>query len=72
MFSATMTTDVDALITDFLSDPERISVALSGTPLENIMQFRYDVPNYYTKVNLIRFLDGRPRGILSGPHFCVQ
>ena len=56
MFSATMTTDVDALITDFFIDPERISVAISGTPLENIMQFRYDVPNYYTKVNLIRFL----------------
>jgi ATP-dependent RNA helicase RhlE len=56
MFSATMTIDVDALITDFFIDPERISVAISGTPLENIMQFRYDVPNYYTKVNLIRFL----------------
>ncbi len=56
MFSATMTSDVDALITDFFTNPERISVALSGTPLDNIMQFRYDVPNYYTKVNLIRFL----------------
>jgi len=56
MFSATMTSDVDALITDFFISPERISVALSGTPLENIVQYRYDVPNYYTKVNLIRFL----------------
>ena len=56
MFSATMTADVDALITDFFTNPERISVALSGTPLENIIQYRYDVPNYYTKVNLIRFL----------------
>jgi ATP-dependent RNA helicase RhlE len=56
MFSATMTADVDALITDFFTNPKRISVALSGTPLDNIMQFRYDVPNYYTKVNLIRFL----------------
>tara|TARA_B110000967_G_C18852407_1_gene545350 strand:+ start:64 stop:1416 length:1353 start_codon:yes stop_codon:yes gene_type:complete len=56
MFSATMTADVDALITDFFTSPERISVALSGTPLENIMQLRYEVPNYFTKVNLIRFL----------------
>jgi len=56
MFSATMTADVDALITDFFTNPKRISVALSGTPLDNIMQFRYYVPNYYTKVNLIRFL----------------
>jgi ATP-dependent RNA helicase RhlE len=56
MFSATMTTDVDALITDFFKKPERISVALTGTPLENILQFRYEVPNYYTKVNLIQSL----------------
>ena len=56
MFSATMTSEVDALITDFFVNPERISVALSGTPLENILQFRYEVPNYYTKVNLIHFL----------------
>ena len=56
MFSATMTYDVDVLITDFFINPERISVALSGTPLENIRQFMYEVPNYYTKVNLIRFL----------------
>lgn len=56
MFSATMTTDVDALITDFFTKPERISVALTGTPLKNILQFRYEVPNYYTKVNLIQSL----------------
>jgi ATP-dependent RNA helicase RhlE len=56
MFSATMTSDVDALITDFFINPERISVALSGTPLKNIMQFRYEVPNYYTKLNLVRLL----------------
>ena len=56
MFSATMTADVDALISDFFINPQRISVAISGTPLENIMQVRYDVPNYHTKVNLIRFL----------------
>ena len=56
MFSATMTSDVDALITDFFVNPERISVALSGTPLKNITQFRYEVPNYHTKLNLVRSL----------------
>ena len=56
MFSATMTSDVDALITDFFVNPERISVALSGAPLKNIIQFRYEVPNYYTKLNLVRSL----------------
>lgn len=53
MFSATMTEDVDDLITDFFIAPERISIAVSGTPLENIAQTKYSVPNYYTKRNLL-------------------
>lgn len=53
MFSATMTDDVDALITDFFRSPEKISIAVSGTPLDNIGQQCYDVPNFYTKVNLL-------------------
>ncbi len=53
MFSATMTDDVDALITDFFKAPEKISIAVSGTPLDNISQRSYDVPNFYTKVNLL-------------------
>ena len=56
MFSATMTTDVDELITDFFINPTKISIAVSGTPLENITQQRYDVPNFYTKVNLLEEL----------------
>lgn len=53
MFSATMTTDVDELITDFFVNPAKVSIAVSGTPLENIEQTRYEVPNFYTKVNLL-------------------
>ncbi|WP_067146532.1 DEAD/DEAH box helicase [Pseudotamlana agarivorans] len=53
MFSATMTQDVDLLINDFFKNPERVSIAVSGTPLENINQVRYKVPNFYTKVNLL-------------------
>jgi ATP-dependent RNA helicase RhlE len=53
MFSATMTDDVDALITDFFKSPEKISIAVSGTPLDNIAQQCYDVPNFFTKVNLL-------------------
>jgi len=53
MFSATMTDDVDELITDFFRSPEKISIAVSGTPLDNIEQKCYDVPNFYTKVNLL-------------------
>ena len=56
MFSATMTDDVDALITDFFRSPEKIAIAVSGTPLDNIAQQCYDVPNFYTKVNLLAHL----------------
>ena len=56
MFSATMTEDVDELISDFFTAPEKVTVAVSGTPLENITQERYNVPNFYTKVNLLEHL----------------
>ena len=53
MFSATMTQDVDLLINDFFKGPEKVSIAVSGTPLENISQTRFNVPNFHTKVNLL-------------------
>ena len=53
MFSATMTEDVNTLIHDFFHAPKTISVAVSGTPLDNIKQYCYAVPNFYTKVNLL-------------------
>lgn len=56
MFSATMTKDVDELIVDFFINPEKVSIAASGTPLENIVQERYNVPNFYTKLNLLKHL----------------
>ncbi|MEP5254646.1 DEAD/DEAH box helicase [Winogradskyella rapida] len=56
MYSATMTKDVDDLIVDFFKKPSKIAIAVSGTPLENITQVRYDVPNFYTKVNLLEAL----------------
>ncbi|WNH12808.1 DEAD/DEAH box helicase [Thalassobellus suaedae] len=56
MFSATMTEDVDLLINDFFKSPERVSIAISGTPLDNISQTRYKVPNFYTKINLLTHL----------------
>ncbi|WP_299128969.1 DEAD/DEAH box helicase [uncultured Winogradskyella sp.] len=56
MFSATMTQDVDELITDFFISPTKVSIAVSGTPLENITQKRYNIPNFHTKVNLLENL----------------
>ncbi len=56
MFSATMTHDVDIMISEFFKSPERVSIAVSGTPLENISQHRYTVANFHTKVNLVSYL----------------
>ena len=56
MFSATMTKDVDALIDDVFVAPVKVSIALSGTPLENIEQQSYAVKNFFTKVNLLDHL----------------
>lgn len=56
MFSATMTDEVAALIDDDFVTPAKISIALSGTPLDNIEQRCFEVPNFYTKVNLLSHL----------------
>ena len=56
MFSATITDDVEQLLDTFFQNPERIEAAPTGTPLENIDQYFYYVPNFYTKVNLLKLL----------------
>lgn len=56
MFSATMTDEIDQMITDSFYDPIRVSVAMSGKPLENISQEVYWVKNFNTKVNLLSYL----------------
>ncbi|MGB5818408.1 MAG: DEAD/DEAH box helicase [Saonia sp.] len=56
MFSATMSDEIALLIQDFFKGAQKISVALSGTPLNTISQYCYAVPNFYTKVNLLNHL----------------
>lgn len=56
MFSATITGDVEALMGSYFTDPVKVEAAPTGTPLENIIQIGYDVPNFYTKVNLLHLL----------------
>jgi len=56
MFSATMTEDVDVLIDNYFIKPKKISIAVSGTPLNNISQECYRVKNFYTKLNLLDFI----------------
>lgn len=56
MFSATMTREVENVILEYFKNPHTVSVAASGTPLENIHQVRFEVPNFYTKVNFLKTL----------------
>ena len=56
LFSATITEDVEELIGTYFNEPERVEAAPTGTPLENIVQTGYEVPNFYTKVNLLHLL----------------
>ncbi len=56
MFSATMTEDVNDILKAFFKSPKRINISLSGEPLKNINQTCYSVKNFYTKVNLLKYL----------------
>lgn len=56
MFSATMTDEVNEVLEDYFDFPEEVSLAPSGTPLEQITQLSYHVPNFNTKVNLLQEL----------------
>lgn len=56
LFSATITDEVETLMDTFFNEPERVEAAPTGTPLENIIQKGYAVPNFYTKVNLLKLL----------------
>jgi ATP-dependent RNA helicase RhlE len=56
LFSATITEEVETLIDTYFNDPIRVEAAPTGTPLENIIQTGYEVPNFYTKVNLLHLL----------------
>ncbi|NJB85838.1 ATP-dependent RNA helicase RhlE [Lewinella marina] len=56
LFSATMVPEVEAIIDATFNFPETVEAAPTGTPLDNIAQFGYRVPNFNTKVNLLLHL----------------
>ena len=56
LFSATMTDEVDDMLDEYFDFPVEVSLAPSGTPLEKITQIGYKVPNFLTKLNLIKEL----------------
>jgi ATP-dependent RNA helicase RhlE len=56
LFSATITEEVELIMHDFFNTPILVEAAPSGTPLENITQQKYAVPNFNTKLNLVKHL----------------
>jgi ATP-dependent RNA helicase RhlE len=56
LFSATFSEKVEKLAEEFLSYYEKLEVAPSATPAKLVKQVAYKVPNYRTKLNLIKFL----------------
>lgn len=56
LFSATLTSEVEALLDTYFANPVRVEAAPAGTPLDNIAQTGYEVPNFNTKINLLQWL----------------
>ncbi len=56
LFSATFPEKVEKMAEEFLDHYEKVEVTPSATPVEKVVQLVYRVPNFHTKLNLIRHL----------------
>lgn len=56
LFSATFSIAVTALASEFMVAPVKVEVAPQATPVDTVLQLRYDVPNIMTKINLLKLL----------------
>ncbi len=56
LFSATMTTRVEALYNDFMEFPMLIESSPQSTPAKTVKQLLYPLPNLKTKLNLLLYL----------------
>jgi ATP-dependent RNA helicase RhlE len=72
LFSATISEEVIDLIQDIFKSPEIIEDTDVGTPLENIHQKTYSVPNFRTKINLLEVLLGNDEDMKKNLIFVSQ
>jgi ATP-dependent RNA helicase RhlE len=56
LFSATFSEQIEKLTEEFLTFPVKVEVAPSATPVEQVEQIAYRVPNFRTKLNLVSYL----------------
>ncbi|WP_053179179.1 DEAD/DEAH box helicase, partial [Sunxiuqinia dokdonensis] len=54
LFSATFDEKVELMTQEFLDFPERVEVSPSATPAQLVKQSYFKVPNFKTKLNLVR------------------
>jgi ATP-dependent RNA helicase RhlE len=56
VFSATLSEEVSLFLEEYLISPVRVEAARAGLPLDKIDQLAYQVPNFLSKVALLRHL----------------
>jgi ATP-dependent RNA helicase RhlE len=56
VFSATLSEEVSQFLDDYLITPVRVEAARAGLPIDKIDQIAYRVPNFLSKVVLLRHL----------------
>jgi ATP-dependent RNA helicase RhlE len=56
LFSATISPEIEAILEDYFINPVKVEAAPSGSPLTNIHEQFYKVPNFNTKINLLSSL----------------
>ncbi len=56
LFSATFSNDIEILVEEFLDFYEKLEIAPSATPVQEVRQVAYKVPNYRSKLLLLKHL----------------
>ncbi len=56
LFSATITPESEKFVESNFKNPVRIEAAPVGTPLENISQIKYILPNFFSKIDVVNEL----------------
>ena len=60
MFSATLIEEVSMLINEYFDEPVMVEIDDQRKPAEQITQYYYSVPNFYTKIDLLKNLLSDP------------
>ncbi|WP_460569033.1 DEAD/DEAH box helicase [Flaviaesturariibacter terrae] len=56
LFSATLIPEVESLFSEYFDRLERVEAAPAGTPVEQVTQIAYELPNFHSKVSFLQWL----------------